>query len=1027
MKFFVERGFLFAGIFILAGSPAFAADQTSDQPTNAAAWKSILQPEGRQPFGIEKRIPWTTSQITGSPDPPPPYVLKRAFPRLQFKEPLDLANTPTIDRLFAVEQSGKIFSFKTDPGVDRPDLVIDLKKEIPDFTQVYSMTFHPGFATNRFVYLCYVFKDGLPEGTHVSRFTMTQTDPPHVDPTSEKTIITWVSGGHNGCCLKFGPEGCLYISTGDAASPDPPDPLNTGQDISDLLSSILRIDVDHEENGKPYRVPPDNPFVKTPGARPEVWAYGFRNPWRMSFDSQTGALWVGDVGWELWEMIHRVERGGNYGWSIVEGPQSVKPNGRPGPTAILPAVVSHPHTEAASITGGCVYRGKRLRELDGVYLYGDWVTGKIWGLRHDGRRVTWHRELASSTRQIVSFCEDNSGELYVVDYRGGVDRLELNPVPDSSSSFPRKLSQTGLFASVKNHEFAPGVIPLSVNAELWSDGAVAERFIGLPGDSQIAKTNDATWGGPRWGFPPNAVLVKTLSLGRVPGRAPGRRRIETQILHFDGVNWNGYTYQWNDQQTDATLVDSAGADRAYEFADAQAPGGHRRQSWHFHSRAECLRCHNSWAGPPLAFNLLQLNREHRYMRPSENAGLEHPGSANGTGPDDRSDNQLRSLRHIGVLHESLFEGPALKLVDPDDARADLQERARSWLHVNCAHCHRFGAGGSVASFFNYDQKLEESRTINFSPSQGTFGIPGAHIVTPGDPLRSVLYYRISSLGPAHMPRIGSRVISQAGLNLIHEWIRQMPKGTGTNATHPADAAKIEEANARLLSDLRAGKMASSKERGDRIDRLLGSTLGALALLHEINVKSLGRDLQQEAIARGESHPNALVRDLFEQFVPEKRRRKRLGADIKPDELLGLKGDATRGEKLFFVEGGAQCFQCHRVRDRGRDFGPDLSRIGQKYTRTQLLDQILNPSKTIDAAFMTFQLETTNDVSYSGLLVRKTADEVVLKDANLNEIHVRLAEVKTMEPSRISAMPEGLLQTLTAREAADLLEFLVSLR
>jgi putative heme-binding domain-containing protein len=217
------------------------------------------------------------------------------------------------------------------------------------------------------------------------------------------------------------------------------------------------------------------------------------------------------------------------------------------------------------------------------------------------------------------------------------------------------------------------------------------------------------------------------------------------------------------------------------------------------------------------------------------------------------------------------------------------------------------------------------------------------------------------------------------------------------------------------------------ERGESIGRLLSSTLGALALLHEINLKSLNPALQNETIARGTSHTNALVRDLFERFVPEEKRVKRLGPDIKPDEILALKGEAARGEKLFFAEGGAQCSQCHRLQGQGRDYGPDLGRIGQKYTRAQVLDNILNPSKTIDPTFATYQVETKNDLSFSGFVIRKTDDEVVLKDPNLNEVRVRLDDVKTMEPSKTSAMPEGLLQNMTAQEAADLLEFLGSLR
>ena len=262
-------------------------------------------------------------------------------------------------------------------------------------------------------------------------------------------ILTFWSGGHNGGCLGFGKDGYLYVSTGDGAEPSPPDGKLTGQDCSDLLSSILRIDVDHHDPGKTYRIPADNPFVKTPGVRPEIWAFGFRNPWKMSVDRATGDLWVGDVGWELWEMIDRVVRGGNYGWSVMEGPQPVLVESKRGPTPILPPTMAHPHSEAASITGGYVYRGRRLADLAGAYLYGDYQTGTIWGLRHDGKAVTWRGELARTPLHLVAFGETNAGELYLVDHdrTHAIYRLVPNPEGRHPSDFPRRLSQTGLFNS----------------------------------------------------------------------------------------------------------------------------------------------------------------------------------------------------------------------------------------------------------------------------------------------------------------------------------------------------------------------------------------------------------------------------------------------------------------------------------------------------------------------------------------------------------------------------------------------------
>src|SRR5262249_50641613 len=379
---------------------------------------------------------------------------------------------------------------------------------------------------------------------------------------------TWLAGGHNGCDLKFGKDGYLYISTGDGSNPNPPDALDTGQDLSDLLSSILRVDVDHEDKGKAYAVPRDNPFLKAPGARPDIWAYGFRIPWRMSFDRATGDLWVGDVGWELWEMVYRVQRGGNYGWSVMEGRQPVRPESKRGPTPILPPTLDFPHTEAASITGGYVYRGKRLQDLAGAYLCGDWMTRKVWGTRFDGDRIIWHKELAQGTGRIVAFGEDDSGELYIVFYDGvgSIQRLVPNPAAGGAQAeFPTRLSQTGLFASVKDHRPAPGVIPFSINAEQWADHAASERFVALPGtttvqiyDRPVPIPGTAFYTAKVF-FPKDGVLAKTFFMEMERGNPLTRRRLETQILHFDGSDWRGYTYGWNDDETDAALIPAKGA------------------------------------------------------------------------------------------------------------------------------------------------------------------------------------------------------------------------------------------------------------------------------------------------------------------------------------------------------------------------------------------------------------------------------------------------------------------------------------
>ncbi len=271
-------------------------------------------------FSLEKRVPWTTSKVKGSPEPPSPYRTELAFPKLQkFFQPLDMAAAPGTNRLYVAERYGKVFSFVNEPGVEKADLVLDLKKTI------YGFAFHPQFAKNGYLFITYILDPDKtePKGTRVSRFKVSRTDPPACDPKSEKLIFEWPSGGHNGGCLKFGPDGYLYIGTGDGSGVG--DEFQTGQDLSDVLAAMLRIDVDQPDLGRNYGVPKDNPFVNTPGARPEIWAYGLRQPWRFSFDRAKGDLWAGEVGQDLWEMIYKIEKGGNYGWSVQEGSHPFRP------------------------------------------------------------------------------------------------------------------------------------------------------------------------------------------------------------------------------------------------------------------------------------------------------------------------------------------------------------------------------------------------------------------------------------------------------------------------------------------------------------------------------------------------------------------------------------------------------------------------------------------------------------------------------------------------------------------------------
>jgi uncharacterized repeat protein (TIGR03806 family) len=977
-------------------------------------------PAESKPAGLEPRVPWTTSRIHGSPEPPSPYRTAPAFPRLHFDEPLDITSAPGYPRLFVVERYGRIFTFPNDPAVAKADLLLDLNQHLgrtqPKTLNAYGFAPHPRFTENHFIYVTYVLdlEKDLPAGTRVSRFTVAPGAPPRCDPSSEQVLIEWPCGGHNGGCLMFGPDGCLYIATGDSSGIA--DGFQTGQDLGVLPGKILRIDVDHPDPGKRYGVPKDNPFVGRAGARPEIWAYGLRQPWKMSFDRATGDLWVGNVGQDLWEQIYRIERGGNYGWSIVEGSHSFRPERPRGPTPILMPVIEHDHANFRSITGGFVYRGRKLKDLVGAYVYGDYDTGRIWAFRYGRQKktVSDHRELFKSKLRLVGFGEDPDGELLLLDHMAGrISRLVPNPAANTAADFPRRLSQTGLFASTRDLRPAPGLIPYSVIAPQWCDGATKERWLALPGRSQIEfeailYPQPAPGSLPGWKFPDGAVLVETLFLETQAGNPASRRRLETRLLHNERLTgseevgdqyWQGYTYVWNDDQTDAVLLeDPQGLDRAFTI---EAGKTRRQQTWHFPARTECISCHNMAAKYVLGLQTVQANRDHDY------------GSMVA--------NQLRTFDRLRLFTRPLpapsEELP--RLVDYHDASQDRHLRARSYLHANCSHCHRKWGGGNADFQLLASLDLAETGTVGVRPAQGTFNIPNARILTPGDPYRSVLFYRMSTLGPGRMPRIGSGVVDETGVKLIHDWIAGLP-GTGlvgdaASRTSARDAATVDQLR------------AAGSDLDRRLDALLASTPSALRLAQTLGAGRVPSDVRAAALARATKSEVSEVRDLFERFLPEEQRVKRLGSVIKPEQILALPGDPARGRKLFFETSGVQCRSCHRIAGQGTEVGPDLDQIGKKYDRAQILDQILFPSKQIDDKYLAYVLETKQGQAYTGLLVSKDAAKVVLKDATGKRIEVAAADVEVLAPQAKSLMPELLLRDLTAEQVADLTAFLRALK
>ncbi|MCO6458873.1 MAG: PQQ-dependent sugar dehydrogenase [Pirellulaceae bacterium] len=349
-----------------------------------------------------------------------------AFPKIRIARPVVVTHAGDgSNRLFVASQLGTIHVFPNDPAAEATQVFLDIEsrvvyKDKENEEGLLGLALHPKFRENGQFFVYYTTRSA-PHTSVVSRFRVSADNPNQADPDSEEELLRipqpfW---NHNGGTLVFGPDGYLYIGLGDGGAAN--DPQDNGQNLATWLGSILRIDVDRHDMGKAYAVPPDNPFVDRPGAQPEIWAYGLRNVWRMSFDPETGLCWAGDVGQNLWEEINLIERGGNYGWRVREGLHPFAASGHKPPGKPIDPIWEYHHDIGKSITGGDVYRGSKLPELRGAYLYGDYVSGRLWALRYDAdkKRVVANHPLQGNNLPVVTFGRDEQGEVYFTTVLGG--------------------------------------------------------------------------------------------------------------------------------------------------------------------------------------------------------------------------------------------------------------------------------------------------------------------------------------------------------------------------------------------------------------------------------------------------------------------------------------------------------------------------------------------------------------------------------------------------------------------------------
>lgn len=716
--------------------------------------------------GMEQRPDNATCLAPQLPASTIDLKIEPAFSGRSFSRVVDADQMPgQPDRWYVLERGGLL---KTS-GVNfasEPAIALDLRDKV-QFTALddlsnsqqaglTALAFHPQFQNPafRFIYVGYNVKASptAPVISYVSRFELDGAGP-GFKKDSEKVILqlpqetVWHHVGQ----VIFGPaDGYLYLGFGDGSNVLPDQRAWRAQDPFSLYGKILRIDVDRQDPGKNYAIPPDNPFAGGAQGAPEVWAMGFRNPWRFSFDRQTSTLtkpdiWLGDVGQGAREEINRISKAANYGWPFFEGDVCTQPAATcaAAKPRLTDAVYIFNHQQGQAAIGGFVYRGSRIPGLIGTYVFGAVGVNTLWGLQPAGNPPYPKLDLTPLPWGAHGFAEDFDGELYLWNSQrpGPIYKIVPNDAVGGGGTVAAKLSETGCFASTNPMTLAPGVIPYDLNNPLYSDGAGKLRGMALPNGGQITVTanND-------FDFPERTVFVKTFTFNTL-AHGPNTP-IETRLfMRHPGGIWQGYSYEWRDDLSDADLL-PAGKQKTITLFN------NRQLTWTYPSRGQCTFCHNENAGSTLGPEVAQINRDYTF-------------------PNGRISNQIATWQHVGLFANLVTppnQLPALASRTLGLSTTPIERRARAYLHSNCGGCHREPASAQAAIDLTYWTPTAATGACNAVPLSGSLGNPLNRLIAPGDPAHSVLSLRMKRRDALGMPPLGTAIPDYTMIPVVDAWL-----------------------------------------------------------------------------------------------------------------------------------------------------------------------------------------------------------------------------------------------------------------